>query len=361
MGGVTMGWIGLRDKDDGWFRLDPRRARAENDRVLHRGSLIIETRVSAETRPQTLLTFRRTWPINGLFSLQALPQGGIVLVDAMGDDICHATLPFKSDGRLDILRLTYSWDTEASWARLTLERPESEHVFSVTMNATLPLPLDDMNAVFAHGCNFDVDEEVLFLALSDRIEPVGPLPALTAQVPVLTDDGERPAGSIRRGDIVVTDEGARVPVLQVVRRTVPARGSFRPIRLRAPFFNLSRDIVVSPQQRLVMHGSEVEYMFGREAVLVPARHLVNDRSAFHAKGPDMVTYHHLLLPGHEAVLAAGCALESLYIGRMRRKPEAIAASLLAPFDRNRLPEHAKPVWPVLKPFEAVTLAATRAA
>ncbi len=358
---MSGGWIGLRDAHDGWFKADARLTETGSDRVLHRGSLVIETRVSAEPRPQTLLAFRRTWPMPGIFSIQVLPQGGIVLVDAQGDDICHGTLPFKGDGRLDVLRLTYSWDTGTGQARLTLERPECDQVHSVTMSGVLPLPIDDLNAIFAHGCNFEVDEEALFVALSDRIEPVGPLPALTAQVPILTDQGERPAGSIRRGDIVITDEGERVPVLQVVKRTVPARGSFRPIRLRAPYFKLSQDIVVSPQQRLVMHGSEVEYMFGREAVLVPALHLVNDQSAFHAKGPDLVTYHHLLLPGHEAVLAAGCALESLYIGRMRRKPEAIAASVLASFDRNRLPEHAKPVWPVLKPFEAVTLATVRAA
>jgi len=358
---MTMSWIGLRDRHDGWFKADPRLTETGADRVLHRGSLVVETRISAETRPQTLLAFRRTWPMPGLFSIQALPQGGLVLVDAQGDDICHATLPMEGDGRLDILRLTYSWDSTEGWARLTLERPESDHVHTVEMDATLPLPIDDLNAVFAHGCNFEVDEEVMFLALSDKIEPVGPLPALTAQVPIPTDRGERPVGEIRRGDIVVTDDGQRVPVLQVVKRTVPARGSFRPIRLRAPYFKLTRDIVVSPQQRLVMHGSEVEYMFGREAVLVPTRHLVNDRSAFQAKGPDLVTYHHLLLPGHEAVLAAGCALESLYVGRLRRKPEAVAASLLAPFDRNRLPEHAKPIWPVLKPFEAVTLATNRAA
>jgi hypothetical protein len=74
-----------------------------------------------------------------------------------------------------------------------------------------------------------------------------------------------------------------------------------------------------------------------------------------------VTYHHLLLPGHEVVMAAGCPLESLYVGRLRRRPGAMARSVLATFDRSRLPEHAKPVWPVLKPFEAITLAMNRAA
>lgn len=356
-----MSWIGLRDKQTGWFKPNSRDVMQGGHLTLDRGSLIVETRISAETRPQTLLGFERTWPKTGRFCLQALPMGSVVLVDAQGDDICHATLPFEADGRLDVLRITYSWDAGQNWARLTLERPETDHVHSVTLSAALPFPFDDLNAVFAFGCNCEMDEEVLFAAISDQVEPIGPAPALTAQVPILTEKGEVPAGSIRRGDIVVTDAGDTVPVLQVVRRTVPARGSFRPIRLRAPYFNLNRDVVVSPQQRLVMQGSQVEYMFGREAVLVPARHLVNDRSAFVAKGPDLVTYHHLLLPGHDVILAAGCAIESLYIGRLRRRPDTLASSVLHAFDRNRLPEHPKPIWPVLKPFEAVTLAMTRAA
>jgi len=370
MGGMRMAWIGLRDKEGGWFRPSQRNLRqrphASGDLgsasdILRRGSLVIETRISAETRPQNLLTFARSGPAPGQFSLRALPHGGIVMIDSQRDDISHATLPFTADGRLDILRLTYAWDVDANWARLTLERPESDVVQSVMLDCVFGFPMDDLNAVFGHGCNYEVDEEVTFVALSNTIEPVGPAPALTGNVPVLTDMGERPASSLKRGDLVVTDTGEQVPVLQVVRRTVPARGSFRPIRLRAPYFGLSSDIVVSPRQRLVMQGGEVEYMFGKEAVLVPALHLVNERSAFVAKGPDLVTYHHLILPGHEAILGAGCALESLYIGRLRRKPEALAESVLKDFDRNRLPEHAKPVWPVLKPFDAVTLAMVRAA
>jgi hypothetical protein len=102
-------------------------------------------------------------------------------------------------------------------------------------------------------------------------------------------------------------------------------------------------------------------MFGREAVLVPARHLINGVSAFHAQGPDQITYHQLLLPDHEVLMVAGCPMESLFIGRLRRKPIPLASSLLAGLDRNSLPEHAKPIWPVLKSFEAITLAMSRAA
>lgn len=329
--------------------------------VMPRGTILIETCLSGAARPKVLLAFDRSGPSAGRFSIQALPTGGIVMVDALDDDIRHATLGYDADGRVEALRITYGWDVAAGWARLTLEHTETDAIHSVDLKTPLPIPRDDLIRALRTMPNRDVSDDLVFAALSDEVEPVGPMPALTSRVPILTSNGEVPVADIRRGDIVITDYGARAPVLQVVSRTVPAFGSFQPVRLRAPYFGLASDIVVAPAQRLVMSGTEVEYMFGREAVLVPARHLINDRSAFYAKGAALVTYHHLLLPGHEAVLAGGCALESLYVGRLRRKPQALRASVLARFDRVRLPEHARPVWPVLKPFEAVTLASTRAA
>ncbi|MEM7075153.1 MAG: Hint domain-containing protein [Pseudomonadota bacterium] len=355
-----MSWIGLRDAQTSWFR--PERAVAGcAGGGLTRGALVLETRLSETTRPQTLLAVSRAGLYPGRFSVQALPRGGIVLVDARGEDVRHATVPFISDGRLDVLRLTYAWDCAQQTARLTLERPETDLVQSVFLDNPLPLPIDAIEAAIYQTRDTVIDESVVFLSFSNALQPVGPMPALTAKVPVETAQGVRLASDLARGDLVRTDTGALVPVLQVVKRTVPARGGFRPVRLRAPFFGLSRDIVVAPHARLIMSGSQVEYMFGREAVLVPAAHLVNERSAFRARGPDLVTYYHVLLAGHEAIMSGACPLESLYVGRLRRKPDALAASVLARFDRARLPEHAKPVHPVLKPFEAVTLALTRAA
>lgn len=74
-----------------------------------------------------------------------------------------------------------------------------------------------------------------------------------------------------------------------------------------------------------------------------------------------VRYHQIILPRHESVFAAGSPVESLYIGRIRRKPDHLAASLLASFDRRLLPEHGKSSYPVLRPFEAITLLERRAA
>ena len=363
-----MGWIGVSDQQGGRFDAaglagapggDERRAAPET--IVPRGTLMIEARLSPEGRPQTLLAFRRSHPWSGNLSIQILPSGGITLIETLGDDIRHATLKHDLDSSADLVRISYRWDAPARWGKLTLEHLGTSRILSVDVPMAHPMLLADLRMIIRSPAQRRVDRDVAFLAVSDMIEPIGPTPGLTAQVPVATPRGAVPVSALRRGDTVYTSDGDIVPVLQTVRQCVPAYGSFRPVRLRAPYFGLYQDILVAPQQRLVMAGSQVEYMFGTEAVLVPARHLVNRMSALVADGPDLVTYHDLLLPGHEAIVTAGCPMESLYIGRLRRKPDDLAASVLRGVDRNRLPEHARPIWPVLKPFEAITLALHRAA
>ncbi|QIE47519.1 hypothetical protein G5B38_10090 [Pseudohalocynthiibacter aestuariivivens] len=364
-----MGWIGISDHQHGRFNHaglampmnDGIGAHHPPDAIVPRGTLLVETHLSPEGRPQTLLRFDRSQPWAGGLSLQVMPSGGIVLVETMGGETCHAALTHDLDGRSEQVRVSYSWDAPRRWGRLTLEHLAAGRIRSRNLPPPHPMPLEDLQMITRYPARREMDADVNFLAVSDQVEPIGPMPGLTANVPIATPRGPIPAARLRRGDTVLTSTGDIVPVLQTVSQTVPARGSLRPVRLRAPFFGLAHDILLAPHQRLVIGGSEVDYMFGTEAVLVPARHLVNGASAFYADGPDLVTYHHILLPEHAAVLAGGCPVESLYIGRLRRNPEALGQSILHAAPRHRLPEHASPIWPVLRPFEAVTLAKHRAA
>jgi len=364
-----MAWIGVADTTQGRFRAtglgdhgpDPETSSLAPDTLVARGSILLETRLAPEGRPQTLLAFSHNHPWTGSFSMRALPGGAIVLAENCGDDLRHAVLQHDVDARSEMVRITYSWDAPNRWARLTLEHLASDRIFSKDLPPPHPMLLADLRMIARYPTQRAMDRDVSYFALADHIHPIGPMPGLTSHAPVATPHGYMAAGHLKRGDTVITDDGEVAPVLQTVKLTVPAYGHFRPVRLRAPFFGLRQDILIAPHQRLVMGGSQVEYMFGTEAVLIPARHLVNRVSAFHADGPDLVTYHHLLLPEHKALIVAECPIESLYIGRLRRKPVALAASLLARFERARLPEHARPVWPVLKPIEAITLAQVRAA
>lgn len=364
-----MAWIALKDHAErrfakGGLGCDAGRAdtsQLRDDGLMVRGSLVMESRLASDGRPLQLLSYACTHPWHRGLSIQSIPGGGIVLVSVQGDDTFHAAVALEGTGAGDSLRITYSWDAPARWARLAIERIGTDEIAIITLDAPKPFGMEDLRAIFLDPSQGLLDRHVQFLALSTAIEPIGPMPTLTAHVPVATPYGWRKASTIKRGDLVHSLRGDILPVLHVVQRVVPARGSFRPVRMRAPYFGLRQDILIAPDQRLVIGGSDVEYMFGREHVLVPARHLVNGISAMHSTGNVTATYFHVILPGHEVILAGGTPLESLFIGRIRRKPEMQRASLLANIDRSTLPEHAHAAYPVLKPFEAITLAEQRAA
>ncbi len=326
-----------------------------------RGSMVVETRVSPYDRPQTLLNLASDTGSGFRLSLQAVPGGGVVLVINRGTRTVHAAVNLDTGGRADVLRVTYSWDLKAKMGRLAVEQPGTFRVSVRTVERPIGPSEADVSTCIQNGACRQVANDLSFIAFSNRIEPVGPMPSLTTQTPVMTDQGYRPVGELQRGDVVQTPSGTLVPVLANVRRTVPASGHFAPIRLRAPFFGLTRDIITSPTQRLVIGGSRVEYMFGSEFVLVPAGHLLHGNAAKAEGNMPLVTYCQLLLPDHEAILAAGTYLESMDIGRVRRRKDILAASMLSQFPRARLPEHSRTAFPVLREFDALTLAAQRAA
>lgn len=359
-----MSWFALLDCETRtpWVRdevediLD-RRPRA----CVPRGSVVLETRLSPDGHPQTLVSYARKGTAGFSFSLMSTPHGSVVLVIAQGDNVVHEVVERGREARTDTLQVTVSWDVHKGLGRLTVARPENELVLIRHFQMkTAPL-LSDLVALASPKGLTDIDPDVIFVALSTEIEPVGPMPTLSPSVRVETAQGLQLAMTLQQGDVVRSANGKLVPVLHAVAREVPSLGSFRPVRLRAPYFGLTQDVVVSRHQRLLVSGPEVEYLFGREEVLIPASALVNGYAGHYEPAPRFVTYHQLLLPHHDAVRIPDAALETLYIGRMRRDKALLTASVLSDLPRALLPEHHRAGYQVLRAFEAITLAEARAA
>ncbi|MHA7875302.1 Hint domain-containing protein [Roseivivax sp.] len=356
-----MSWIAVSDAERRWSHAAVFGPDAQaRYRLQTRGSIVIETRLSPEGRPQTLLGYERRHPWAGRISFQAVPGGGVVVILAQGDAVFHSVVPPESEERTDTLRLTFSWDAPARWGRLTVERPESDRVRMLETPPPPPLMLEDLYTMIERPELCERDRDVIYCAISDAVEPVGPMPSLTAGTPVETLRGPRRADALRPGDRVLTLGGAQ-EVVAVVTREVPAMGAFAPVTLRAPYLGLTRDITIAPQQRLVIGGSDVEYLFGREAVLIPAEALANGFTGYRAQTGTVLSYVQVVLARHDALRVAGAGLESLYLGRLRRDRALRAASLFAGLEDARFPEHLRAGYQTLRPFEAVTLAEARAA
>lgn len=363
---MTQTWIGLTDRTaarfhpGGLLARDPAPLLGPAD-LLPRGTVLLETGTAAPNRPQMLLSYHHLHPWERGLALHELPDGSVVLVVTQGGRSTHTVVHHGQMGQGHRLRITYVWDAPARVGHLSVKVLGTGLHYLHPIANPLPLSLGDLQALFTHPQAYDLDSHVTYAALADTPQPVGPMPSQAPGTPILTAQGYRPIQQIRRGDLVRTPQGELLPVLANLSATMPAQGSFRPVRLRAPYFGLQKDITVAPDQRLCARGSDVEFLFGSPAVLLPAQHLVNGTYARFAETGPLATWHQLLLPRAAGLIAAGVTLQSLYLGRMRRRPDQIAASLLAGYDRARLPEHARPPFPVLRPYEAITLLQHRAA
>ncbi|MGH1463913.1 MAG: Hint domain-containing protein [Cognatishimia sp.] len=329
--------------------------------VIAKGTLVVETYVTPQGSPQPLLGVQIAGQSQTELMLTAMPKGGLHFLLRQGAEMTHVAIAHDAEDQADLLRISYAWDTSTGLGSLVLERPGTNKIFHREIRNPQPLTgllLQELTR--ASGQRLYCDD-LCFVAVANEVMPFGPMPAICTTAPVQTPMGLRAAGTLKRGDTVNTLDGDVVPVLQAIRHTLPARGSFQPVRLRAPYFGLTQDIVVTPEARLVVGGTQVEYLFGSEKVLVPVKHLTSAASACFESGHRLVSYVQLLLPDHEAILVGGTALESLSIGRLRRKKTLLLGTLLRGFETASIPEHTKTAYPVLKQFEAITLAQHRAA
>ncbi|NVK13507.1 MAG: Hint domain-containing protein [Rhodobacteraceae bacterium] len=135
----------------------------------------------------------------------------------------------------------------------------------------------------------------------------------TAGTRIATSAGLRCIETLRPGDLVMTRDNGLQPVRWISQSTVPATGNLAPIRIKAGQFGAERDLLVSPQHRMLFSGSQASLLFGESEVLVSAVHMLNDRSIRREPG-GTVTYVHVLFGQHEIIYAEGAASESFHPG-----------------------------------------------
>jgi len=132
---------------------------------------------------------------------------------------------------------------------------------------------------------------------------------------IVTEDGEKTIEDLVAGDMVMTRDHGLQELRWIGSRVVPAMGNFAPIMIKAGAMANDRDLLVSPQHRMVVEGWKSELLFGEREVLAAAKHLVNNDTIY-AKEGDEVEYFHMLFDTHEIVFANGAASESFHPGEV---------------------------------------------
>lgn len=130
---------------------------------------------------------------------------------------------------------------------------------------------------------------------------------------ISTANGPVPIEELQPGDLVLTRDNGFQPVRWLGSTTVAAQGHWAPIRIEAGTLGTSRDLLVSPQHRMLLTDANARFLFGSREVLSAAQFLINDQNIRRQPG-GMVTYMHLLLNQHEVIFAEDCPTESFFPG-----------------------------------------------
>ena len=147
-------------------------------------------------------------------------------------------------------------------------------------------------------------------AAADYATPI----CFTAGTRIHTEAGLVPIEQVQIGQRVQTRDSGMQRILWIGKTTFPARRDYAPIAFAPGELGNEETMTVSPQHRVLIKDWRAEMLFGAREVLVPAVHLLNDKTGLRRTG-GLVTYYHLACARHELILAESAWSESFYPGR----------------------------------------------
>ncbi|WP_170335785.1 Hint domain-containing protein [Ruegeria arenilitoris] len=196
------------------------------------------------------------------------------------------------------------------------------------------------------------------------------IPCFVSGTLIQTDTKKRPIEVLQAGDLVQTMDHGFQPIRWIGSRKLTAvdlrlNPKLRPICIRAGALGKnepSRDLVVSPQHRMLICGWRAELFFGQQCVLAAAKHLVNCDTIYQYPATE-VEYFHILFEEHEIILAEDALSESFHPGHyvINRLEKDTRGEILEIFPelRNKVGDYGPTARPSLKRFECTLLQAVR--
>lgn len=254
-----------------------------------------------------------------------------------GDDADTFTLgsgDFASgDGGDDVFNASAD---DMDGTHLTVTGGESGETAGDTLNITGPAKITMTGA--ESGKVEWVDGSTLTFS---EIEKVNYAPCFTPGTLIKTKKGEVDVADILPGERVLTRDNGYKSVLWAGAKKIgpadlEATPELRPVRIATGALGRGmpeRDMLVSPQHRLMMAGAAIELLFGEDEVLVAASHLVGRPGISRVSPAAGVTYVHFMFDAHELVMSDGAWTESFQPGDLSLTglDEGPRAELLALF------------------------------
>ncbi len=185
------------------------------------------------------------------------------------------------------------------------------------------------------------------------------VPCFSSGTLIATPDGDVEIETLCAGDEVLTQDHGPQRIRWIGARSLNSRDlagkpRLRPIRIAAGSLGSGlprRDLLVSPQHRMLVRSAIAVRMFDASEILVPAHTLIGIPGIAVDEDTDTVEYYHMLFEQHEIVFAEGAPAESLFAGAeaLKTVPPAARAEMLELFPSLGRPDFvplpARPIPP----------------
>jgi hypothetical protein len=234
------------------------------------------------------------------------PAMGLALMQRQGDRLVRHVLPGPLPQSGGVARLAYEWSMDDARWSLSMSFPQGGEGLGTQGRNPVAPRLADLRAMCAAAG--PRHPALLWFGVTETSAPPATGAWIGTTTPVETARGPVPAGQLRPGERVRTADNGLVPVLGIHRIVTPSRGTLAPVLLRGAYFGMPEDILVAPDQPVWCDGPEAEYLFGEDAVLVPARHLVDGQAALWDDRRSLAVGVALDLGLPELVLCGSCWL-----------------------------------------------------
>ncbi|WP_417743251.1 Hint domain-containing protein [Salipiger sp.] len=226
----------------------------------------------------------------------------------------QATDQFIVEGRTIELDEATAGAPESAYDGSVLRLTVDGGLLSQSVNIEVPMTEAEASEFFANQATLLSGDTFTFPGLA--------LPCLTSGTPVATLAGDVAVEHLRVGHRVLTMDNGYQPIRWIgcrhlAEEDLQRHPELRPIRIRANALGQGRpdrDIVVSPQHRVLVSNAVAERMFGQKEVLIAAKHLLSLDGIETAGDIASVTYWHFFFDQHQIVFSNGAATESLYLG-----------------------------------------------
>jgi hypothetical protein len=154
-----------------------------------------------------------------------------------------------------------------------------------------------------------------------ELETTNDSPCFTETTLIKTRRGEVPAAQLLIGDMVLTRNHGYQPIRWIGSRRLDSAElaetpDLYPVLIRAEALGVNtpeRDLIVSPQHRMLVSGARAQLWFGEDEVFVAALHL-DCLDGVQQIRPEDVTYVHIMFDSHQIISGDGAWSESYQPG-----------------------------------------------